>query len=78
MPPWTSTSCGYELREGPCYAAVTDERFIVVNDLAAPDNPYVRFGPRAVDLGVRAQTAIQLAHNGERGLSRADRTSAPP
>ena len=55
----------YELQEGPCYAAVTDERFVVVNDLAAPDGPYPRFGPRAVEAGVRAQTAIQLAHNGE-------------
>ncbi len=36
-------------QEGPCYAAVTDERFIVVNDLAAHDSPYPRFGPRAVE-----------------------------
>jgi ANTAR domain/GAF domain len=55
----------YELGEGPCYAAVTDERFVVVNDLAAHDNPYPRFGPRAVELGVRAQTAIQLENSGE-------------
>jgi hypothetical protein len=56
----------YELGEGPCYAAVTDERFVVVNDLAAHESPYPRFGPRAVEHGIRAQTAIQLADNGER------------
>src|SRR4051812_9816549 len=48
----------YELGEGACYAAVTDERFVVVNDLAAADCPFPRFGPRAVEFGVRAQTAI--------------------
>jgi hypothetical protein len=49
----------YELREGPCYAAVTDERFVVVNDMsAAVDFP--RYGPRVVELGLRAQAAIQL------------------
>jgi GAF domain-containing protein len=55
----------YELGEGPCYDAVTDERFVVVNDLAADDCPYPRFGPRAVEFGVRAQTAIQLENHGE-------------
>src|SRR5215213_6798673 len=45
----------YELGEGPCYAAVTDERFVVVNDLAAHDTPYPRFAPRALEFGVRAQ-----------------------
>jgi hypothetical protein len=65
----------YELGEGACYAAVTDERFVVVNDLAAADCPYPRFGSRAVEFGVRAQTAIQLAHNGERaGLNLYART----
>src|SRR3954471_12193305 len=43
----------YELREGPCYSAVTDEQFVFPN-----------YGPRAVDLGVRAQLATQVAHNG--------------
>ncbi len=57
----SSTSC----KKAPAIAAVTDKRFVVVNDLAAADGPYPRFGPRAVEAGVRAQTAIQLAHNGE-------------
>src|SRR3954468_15162914 len=58
-------SLQYELREGPCYAAVTDERFVLVNDLeAAVDFP--RYGPKAVGLGLGAQAAVQLLHNGER------------
>jgi hypothetical protein len=56
----------YELHEGPCYDAVTDERFVVVNDLAAVDGRYPRFGPRAVEFGVRGQAGIQLEHNCER------------
>jgi GAF domain-containing protein len=65
----------YELHEGPCYAALTDERFIVVNDLAtAADFPH--YAPKAVDLGVGAQAAIQLLHNGERaGLNLYARTA---
>jgi GAF domain-containing protein len=54
----------YELREGPCFAAVTDERFVLVNDLAATKD-FPRFGPRAAEHGIRAQAAIQLAHNGD-------------
>jgi hypothetical protein len=65
----------YELGEGPCYDAVTDERIVVVNDLAAHDTPYPRFAPRALEFGVRAQTAIQLAHNSEQaGLNLYART----
>jgi hypothetical protein len=52
----------YELREGPCYAAVTVERFVLVNDMAAAGHAYPRFSPRAAELGVRAQAAIQLLH----------------
>jgi GAF domain-containing protein len=54
----------YQLKEGPCYAAVTDDRFVLVNDLAtAVDFP--RYGPPAVGLGIGAQAAIQLLHDGE-------------
>jgi len=65
----------YELREGPCYAAVTDERFVIVNDMAAAEN-FPRYGPRVVDLGVRAQAAIQLV-DGKRqaGLNLYGRTA---
>jgi hypothetical protein len=58
-------SLQYELREGPCYAAVTDERFVLVNDLAAAED-LPRYGPKAVALGLGAQAAVQLLHNGER------------
>jgi ANTAR domain/GAF domain len=54
----------YELLEGPCYAAVTDQRFVLVNNLA-DDDTCRRYGPKAVERGVGAQAAIQLSHNGE-------------
>jgi hypothetical protein len=54
----------YELQEGPCYAAVTGERFVLVNDMAA-SLEFPRYAPKALDLGIRAQAAIQLMHNGE-------------
>jgi hypothetical protein len=57
-------SLQYELREGPCYAAVTDDRFVLVNDMAA-SREFPRYGPQAVDLGIGAQAGIQLLHNGE-------------
>jgi GAF domain-containing protein len=65
----------YELGEGPCYAAVTDERFVLVNDLAAADR-FPRYAPSVVALGLGAQAAIQLLHNGERaGLNLYARTA---
>jgi ANTAR domain/GAF domain len=62
---WQADSLQYELREGPCYAAVTDERFVLVNDLSAA-REFPRYAPRAVALGLGAQAAVQLLHNGER------------
>jgi hypothetical protein len=53
----------YELGEGPCYAAVTDARLVLVNDVAR-DTQFPHYAPRAVELGVRAQLATQIAHNG--------------
>jgi len=68
-------SLQYELREGPCYAAVTYDRFVLVNDLAAAVE-FPRYGPRAVDLGVGAQAGIQLLREGERaGLNLYARTA---
>jgi GAF domain-containing protein len=55
----------YELHEGPCYAAVTDERFVLVNDLAA-DGRFPRYAPKAAELGAGSQLAFQLVHNGDR------------
>jgi hypothetical protein len=54
----------YELREGPCYAAVTRERFVLVNDLAA-STEFPEYGPKAVALGIGAQAGIQLLHDKE-------------
>jgi GAF domain-containing protein len=54
----------YELREGPCYAAVTGDRLKLVNHLEAAIE-FPRYGPRAAELGVRSQLAIQLFHDGE-------------
>jgi hypothetical protein len=58
-------SLQYELREGPCYAAVTDDRFVLVNDLAAAVE-FPHYAPKAVALGLGAQAGIHLYHNGER------------
>ena len=65
----------YELREGPCYSAVTDERFVLVNDMPAAAE-FPRFAPRAVDLGVGAHAAIQLVDGRRRaGLNLYARTA---
>jgi hypothetical protein len=65
----------YELREGPCYAAVTEERWVLVNDVGS-SSECPRYAPRAVELGVHAQAALQLVSNGERaGLNLYARTS---
>lgn len=64
----------YELREGPCYAAVTEDRFVLVNNLTVADG-FPRYAPRAVELGVMAQAAIQLTSPGQRaGLNLYART----
>jgi GAF domain-containing protein len=54
----------YELREGPCYAAVTRERLVLLNDVASASD-FPRYGPRAANLGVGSQLAMQLLHNSE-------------
>ena len=54
----------YELREGPCYAAVTNERLILLEDVAGATR-FSRYAARAADLGVGSQAAFQLVHNGE-------------
>lgn len=55
----------YELREGPCYSAVTDERFVLVNDVATSSD-FQRYGPQAAELGVGSQAAMQLLHDRQR------------
>jgi GAF domain-containing protein len=54
----------YELHEGPCYAAITKERFVVVNDLAT-STKFPEYGPKAVALGIGAQAGIQLLNDKE-------------
>jgi hypothetical protein len=64
----------YELCEGPCYAAVTDERLVLVDDLST-DVRFPRYAARVVDLGMRAQAAIQLVRGRRRaGLNLYART----
>ena len=74
---WPSrpTALQYELREGPCYAAVTEGRFVLVNDLAAAAE-FPRYAPRVVGFGVGAQAAIQLRPGQQRaGLNLYARTA---
>jgi hypothetical protein len=70
----TTDQLQYELREGPCYAAVTEDRFVLINDLTVA-SAYPRYAPRAHELGVRAQAAVQLTSPGQRaGLNLYART----
>lgn len=52
----------YKLNEGPCYAAVTDERVVLVSDLWASSD-FPRYGSEACDIGLGSQLAIQLLHD---------------
>ncbi len=54
----------YELHEGPCYDAVTDEAVAYSPDLAH-DTRWPSFGPRAAALGMGSQMAIRLTHKGD-------------
>jgi GAF domain-containing protein len=49
----------YELREGPCYAAATDERQMVSSDLGS-DPRFPTYGAEAEALGIRAQMGVRL------------------
>lgn len=53
----------YQLNEGPCYDAVTEEDVIYCRDLAN-DSRWPTFGPRAAAIGLLSQLAIGLAHPG--------------
>jgi hypothetical protein len=48
-----------ELREGPCFDAATEDESFVSEDLAN-DSRWPRYGPRAADLGLRAQMGVAL------------------
>lgn len=49
----------FQLQEGPCYDAATDEAYVTSPNLAA-DERYPRYGPVAVRAGIRAQAGIRL------------------
>jgi hypothetical protein len=49
----------YELHEGPCYEAATDTVHVAAPDLAN-DVRFPRYGPVALEYGVRAQAGIRL------------------
>jgi GAF domain-containing protein len=52
----------FELQEGPCYDAATDQAFSVSGDLRA-DERYPRYGEAAAQAGVRSQAGIRLFEN---------------
>jgi GAF domain-containing protein len=49
----------YELQEGPCFEAATEEQYVVANDLGHDDR-FPRYGAAAVDLGIHAQIGVRL------------------
>jgi GAF domain-containing protein len=49
----------YEMREGPCYEAATEERTVGADDLTT-DPRWPRYGPAVVQLGIRSQLALEL------------------
>ncbi len=51
----------YELREGPCYEAVTVNATTYSPDLAR-DPRWPRFGPRAAEMGLLSQMAVRLTN----------------
>jgi hypothetical protein len=55
----------YELREGPCYYAVTTDEHVISSDLGA-DERFPRYGAMAVAEGLRAQVGVRL-FDGPRG-----------
>lgn len=49
----------YDLQEGPCYEAATEEMFVTSPNLAA-DTRFPRYAPRALEEGIRAQAGLRL------------------
>jgi GAF domain-containing protein len=49
----------YELQEGPCYEAATEQRSVVSSDLGS-DPRFPRYGEAAVKQGVRSQIGVRL------------------
>lgn len=57
-------SIQYELREGPCYDAITEHEVIVAED-ARHSERWPHYMPRAVQRGLRAQLAVGLYEDGD-------------
>jgi hypothetical protein len=53
----------YSEQEGPCYDGVVHNAFTVCGDLRN-DPRYPRYGPRAVEAGIRSQAGIRLFESG--------------
>lgn len=49
----------YELREGPSFDAVTDDDFVLSDDLGA-EAQWPIYGPRIAELGIQSQLAMRL------------------
>jgi GAF domain-containing protein len=49
----------YELREGPCYEAASETAHVISSNLAA-DARFPRYGPIAVEHGIRSQVGVRL------------------
>ena len=49
----------FELQEGPCYEAASEEPYVLVSNLGA-DPRYPKYGPVAVRAGIRSQAGIRL------------------
>jgi hypothetical protein len=49
----------YDLQEGPCYEAATEQAYVISSDLRA-DERYPRYGEAAAADGVRAQVGVRL------------------
>jgi GAF domain-containing protein len=49
----------YQLQEGPCYDATTDEPYAAVSNLGA-DERYPSYGPMAIRAGIRSQAGVRL------------------
>jgi GAF domain-containing protein len=52
-------SVQYELQEGPCYEAAVETAHVISSNLGA-DERFPKYGPMAVEHGIRAQVGVRL------------------
>jgi len=60
---WQLDALQYELREGPCYDAVTQEHEVLAEHVRH-DQRWPRYVPRAAQLGLRSQLGLHLYDDG--------------